>query len=144
MHVAYKPADGDAQSWDFDPRRIPASRAEMIETRFDGTFDEWVVGVQQGLMRARRVLLWHLLSARHPTLKIGDVPDFMAGELEVSYDVDELRPMRESIEQATMPESKRSAALAAIDRMLTEAMAREDAAAGKDPAASEHSLTSGG
>lgn len=144
MHVAYKPedpTDGEPREWKFDPSRIKASQAEVIENRFGENFDQWVAGVQSGNMRARRVLLWHLLTRDHATLRFEDTPDFYAGELEVSFDVAELVPIRERMAASNLPASKRDAALAAIDLEMTQAMERE---AGKAEAPANSSPTSPG
>jgi hypothetical protein len=68
MQVTYKPEDAEVGServWDFDPNRIRAARAEMIEKRYGQRYSEWIKNVQAGEVRARRVLLWHLLSLEH-------------------------------------------------------------------------------
>lgn len=124
MHITYSPEDGDRQEWDFNPDRVRQSVAEVIERRFGGTWDEFKAGIQSGASRARRALLWHLLSLQHPTLRYEDTPDFFAGELKVQYSVTELTELRELTLKANLPEDKREMALSAIDFEMTEAMAR--------------------
>jgi hypothetical protein len=131
LHVTYTPEDGDAQEWEFDPLRIRSSQAEMIESRFGENWEAWTAGVQSGNMKARRVLLWHLLSREHPTLRYEDVPDFYAGELVVQHSVAELTRLREPIETSNLPADKREIILAAFDREMTDAIAREEARPGK-------------
>jgi hypothetical protein len=117
MFVTYKPEDGsaEAQTWEFDSRKVRASRAEMIEKRAGENWEAWLMGVQQGNMRARRVLLWHLMSMPHPTMKFEDTPDFYAGELEVQHTKAELTAMRDRITSAGLPEDQVAQVLMAID-----------------------------
>lgn len=130
MYVIYEPedpADGDKCEWSFDLNRIKASRAEMIEKRFGENWDQWQVDVQSGNMKARRVLLWHLMSTDHPSLKYEDTPDFYAGEVTVEYSVAELQNINEKIQKASLPEDQKTQYAAAYDVAITEAMAREEA-----------------
>jgi hypothetical protein len=140
VHVTYKPEDGDQQEWTFDPLRIRASQAELIERRFGENWEAWTGGVQAGNMKARRVLLWHLLSREHPTLRYEDVPDFYAGELLVQHSVAELAEIRARVEKSSLPDDKREIVLAAFDREMTEAMAREDASPGKASSATSAAI----
>ena len=139
MHITYAPEDGDRQEWDFDAGRIRASVAEMIERRFGGNFDAWAAGVQSGSMKARRVLLWHLISLQHPGLRYEDVDDFFADELVVEYPVKELAEVRDRILKANLDEDRREMTLTALDIEMTKAMEREQ---GK--ATSPISATTGG
>lgn len=143
MYVTYAPEDGSPpREWDFDPGRIRASEAEVLERQFGGNWDEFQLGVQAGNMRARRVMLWHLIRRDHPTLRFDDAPDFFADELKVQFTSKELEPIRERLAKANMPAAQREQALTAVDLELTEAMAREERAGGK--ALSEISPTAGG
>ena len=126
MHISYKPDDGDEQEWDFDPGRVRASVAEMIERRFGENYDAWQAGIQSGNIKARRVMLWHLLTLEHPRLRFEDVPDFYADELRVQFSVAELTLIRDRLQRANLSEDKREQALAAIDLEMTEAMEREE------------------
>lgn len=126
MFVTYRPQEGDQRRWEFDPRKVRASKAEMIEKRFGEPWDAWQVAVQAGNMRARRVLLWHLLTVEHPTMRWEDTPDFLAGELLVQHSVAELREIRERIQKASVDDDRREQIMAALDTEITEAMAREE------------------
>lgn len=126
MFVTYRPEDGESQEWVFDPKRVKASQGEMIEKRFGGNFDQWLAALQQGNMKARRVLLWHLMSLSHPTLRYEDTPDFYAGELEVQYNVAELRELRDQVARNKQLDSEeRDLILGRIDAELEEAAERE-------------------
>jgi hypothetical protein len=145
MHVTYKPEDGDQVEWEFVPGRVRSSEMENMEGQFGGPWDELILGVQSGSVRARRVMLWHLIRRDHPTLRFADVPDFFADELLVQFSSKELGPMRDRILKAHMPADKREQVLTAIDLELTEAIGREEAAGvveGKAPSPS--SPTAGG
>jgi len=128
MHISYTPPpeEGDEQEWDFDPGRVRASVAEMIERRFGENYDAWQAGIQSGNIKARRVLLWHLLSLEHPRLRFEEVRDFYADEVKVQFSVAELTTIRDRLQRANLSEDKREQALAAIDLEMTEAMEREE------------------
>jgi len=128
MHISYTPPpeEGDEQEWDFDPGRVRASVAEMIERRFGENYDAWQAGIQSGNIKARRVLLWHLLSLEHPRLRFEEVRDFYADEVKVQFSVAELTAIRDRLQRANLSEDKREQALAAIDLEMTEAMEREE------------------
>lgn len=125
MLVTYTPESGDAQRWEFDPKRVRASEAEAIEKRAGENWDSWLFAVQAGSMRARRVLLWHLLRREHPSLRWEDTPDFYAGELLVEHTVAELTEIRDRVEAARLSADQREQALTALDVAITEAMARQ-------------------
>lgn len=125
MHVTFAPEDGDRQEWNFKPGRVRASEAQVIEKQFGGNWDEFAMGVQSGNIKARRVMLWHLLRLEHPMLRFQDVPDFFADELLVEFTVEELAPMRDRLQKATLPEDQRDQVLAALDLAMSEAMERE-------------------
>src|SRR5882757_2249763 len=100
MYVVYapeNPADGDRHEWSFSPGRVRADEAELLEKEFGGTWDEFQAGVQQGSMKARRVMLWHLLRLTHPGMNFRDVPNFISDELTVEYSVKELTKLREGV-----------------------------------------------
>lgn len=128
MRIAYtpkNPADGDAQVWTFDAGRIRASEAEQIEKRYGDRWETFLSDVKGGSMRARRVLLWHLLRTAHPGLKYEDVPDFYADELVCTYSYGELVAMRERILKANLDTDTREQVLTALDIEITDAMSVE-------------------
>lgn len=126
MQVTYKPEDHPDrnQTWEFDPQRVRQSRAEMIEKRFGGRYSEWVEGVQRADSRARRVLLWHLMSMDHHTLKLEDVPDFMMGELEVDYALADLQRIRLQVSESSMDDATKETALERLDLEIATRMGR--------------------
>lgn len=135
MKIIYTPADGDEQRWDWDPKAVRAKDAELIETKADATWDEFQMQLLSGRMRARRVLLWFLLRKAHPTLKLDDV-DFAAGELKAEHTVAELQELREGLEDAPqIPEDRREAALAILDKQIAAQLDEGDEPAGKAPSA---------
>ncbi|WIM97707.1 hypothetical protein ACTOB_001255 [Actinoplanes oblitus] len=125
MFVTYSPEDGDQQRWEFNPDRVRQSKAEMIEKRYGANWDQFRAGVQSGDSRARRVLLWHLMSMEHPAMRIEDVPDFCMGELKVEHSRGELVMLRDRLAKANIPESDREQMLTALDIEITDAMASE-------------------
>lgn len=121
MLVIYKPVDANGEEtgngWEkeFNPGRIKASRAEMIEKRYGQRYAEWVKEIQAGEAKARRVLVWHLLSATHPTFKMEDVPDFEFGELELDYSVADLQKLRNEVSESAMDDAAKSETLDRLD-----------------------------
>lgn len=131
MHVTYRPEDGDSQRWTFDPGRVRQSQAELIERRFGGNYDAWRAGVQSGDSKARRVLLWHLLTLQHHTMRVEDVPDFFMDELLVEHSVDELRTLKDRLAKANVDASTREQMETALDIEISEAIARGEQFEGK-------------
>jgi hypothetical protein len=144
MLVKYMPEDDPSKGWEkeFDPNRVKAGRAEMIERRYAQRYAVWVSEIQAGQVAARRVLMWHLLSLEHPQFKMEDVPDFMFGELELDYSVADLQKLRRDVEASAMDDAAKSETLERLDleianRLLkpTEELTAEDL--GKAEAPSE-------
>lgn len=127
MFVTYKPetADGDPQRWEFDPGRVRASEAEMIEKRYGDKWDQWRNDVRAGSAKARRVLLWHLLRQAHHTLRYEDVPDFLMDELLVEHSVGELVELRDRLMKANVSDTDREQLMTALNIEITEAAERE-------------------
>lgn len=132
MWVEYKPEDpavsGDGGRWKFDADRVLGAHAEMIERRFGETWEQFTAAVVQGSVKARRVLLWYFRMKEHPGYRLEDLPDFYVGELKVTYGVADLAGIKEGILKASWdtPEQKEQA-LTAVDLMLSEAIAEEEA-----------------
>jgi hypothetical protein len=128
MRVAYTPTDpaaGDPQTWTFDPGRIRASEAETIEKRYGDRWEAFLSDVKGGSIRARRVMLWHLLRTAHPALKYEDTPDFFADELVCTYSYAELVSMRDRVLKANLEADTREQVMTALDIEITEAMSIE-------------------
>jgi hypothetical protein len=125
VFVAYHPEGSEEPTkWTFVPGKVRNSRAAMIEKMYGkavgakATFEVWKLDVQQGSAAARQVLLWHLQSLDHHTLKLEDV-DFAEDELIVSFSRGELEDMREAILSAKrLDEAQREMMLATIDGQM--------------------------
>lgn len=127
MKVTYKPEDApkDHQEWDFDSKRIRTSAAIRLSEAYGGSgWDEFEMGVLAGDPKARRVLLWHLMTIDHPTLKLKDVPDFYTGEVETEQSSKELLEQYERVFKL-VPEGKREQFQHVFDVQLAEARERE-------------------
>jgi hypothetical protein len=152
MQVTYKPENEDGteragEGWvkEFNPQRVRQSRAEMIEKRYGQRYAVWVSEIQAGEAKARRILVWHLLSLEHPTYKMEDVPDFMFGELELDYSVSDLQKLRGQVAESSMDDAAKAETLDRLDmeiatRLLkpAEELTAEDLGKAEDP-----SVTSG-
>lgn len=124
MIVTFTPEDGDTQRFHFNPRKIKATQAEMIERRYGGRWNLWIDEVSLGSMTARRVLLWFLLQRQHPVFRWEDTPDFCMDELLVELDRDELTRARDAVAaRADLEDELRERALAAFDEQIEKAPA---------------------
>lgn len=129
MFITYQ-GDGDAEPtrFEFDPDDVTSREGQAIEKAMGGnapSFDMWLELLRAGNMRARTVLLWHLLKQAHPGLRMEDVPDFKRKHLVVEMSVAELRELRERVAKTKMDPSVREAFEAQFDRDIADAMERE-------------------
>jgi hypothetical protein len=82
MFVTFDKDDGSVpEIWEFDPNKVRASQAEMVEKRYGQPWDVFLRDLIKGSMLARRVLLWHLTRLSHHTLRFEDTPDFYAAKI---------------------------------------------------------------
>lgn len=134
MKVTYTPEDpavsGDGGKWAFDPNRVLGAHAEMIERRYGKTWEQFTLAVMQGSIKARRVLLWYFRMLQHPGYRLEDLPDFYTGELVVSFDTEEVARMRDTMSKTEFDtEEERDQMMTALDVMMSDAMAEEEAEA---------------
>lgn len=121
MIVTYTPEGQDAQQWEWEPNKVRAVEAELVEKRFGDNWEQFKVAVMQGSTKARRVLLWHLLKRAHATIRLEDV-DYATGELTVEMTKVELADMRAAIVKARgISDRDREQALTAIDVQMEDA-----------------------
>jgi hypothetical protein len=132
MFVTYDLEDGSPlRTWVFDPDDVDRRQGEDIEKAMGpiggapANFDTWLELVRGANMRARSVLLWHLLRLEHRSLAYKDAPNFKRRQLKVEMSVDELRELRERIAKTKMADEVREAFEAAFDRDIADAMERE-------------------
>src|SRR5262245_9669633 len=115
MIVRYSPDGGPAQTWEWDANRVRSRAAEDIERLYGGRWQAFPTDVLMGSMRARRILLWHLMRLEHPTVRLDDI-DFAAGELVVDFSDSELADVRAAVDSATdIDLDKRAQALRMLD-----------------------------
>lgn len=137
MIVTYSPEGEPEQRFEFIPRKVKSRVAEDIERRYGAGWSTWLNHVHEGMVSARRVLLWHLIKRTHPTLRWDDTPDFAIGELKVELSRDELVEMRERTAAKTDIDPEiRDMALEALDAQIAEAPTLDDEPEGKAPASS--------
>lgn len=129
MFITYSPGKGDRQTWDFDPGEVRASMAEMIEKRYGKPFEQWFNDVRVGSMKARRVLLWHLICRTGHALPYDDTPDFLAKEVTVEQSVSEIEVLLESVGKMKLTDEERNQAESQLSIAMVEAREREQAAA---------------
>lgn len=143
MIIKFAAENQDPRTWEFVPRKVRQSAAEMIEKRAGCGFNEWVLQVQQGHARAWKVLIWHLLCREtNYAVRWEDVPDFAMGEVDVELDLAEWIQTREVA--ATSPaigDVDREAALAQIDAQIEKCLAAGQVVEGKASSSSSDSTT---
>lgn len=143
MRVIYTPenkADGDPHDWLFDAKRVRSTEVERIEDLFGQTWPAFVSAVQAQGAKALRLLLWHLMRRDHPdqNIKIGDVPDFFIGEIELEASSSEIRDAMKKIESSSQfTGEERIQALAQGEIELAAALEREAGVAARAAAPSE-------
>lgn len=146
MYVTYTPDGGEPQRWEFRPGRVRASRAAMLERRYSKlaggdtkTWDQFKADIQRGSADARRVLLWHLISMDHPTVRIEDV-DPTEDELLVEHSRTELAELRAEVARTkAIDDEQREMILTRLDEEIATA---PDDDAGKAPSTTSETGTS--
>lgn len=119
--------DGDEsgkQKWEFRPGKVRSSRAAMMEKllrKLGGeprTYEQFKADVVTGSSVARRVMLWHLLSLEHPTIRVEDV-DPLDEEVLVEHSKQELADLRASLEKSnTLDEATKALMLEQVDLQI--------------------------
>lgn len=129
MFVTWKPdEESEARTFDFDPDDVTRKEGEAIEKAMGGqmpSFEMWLAAVQAGNMKARTILLWHLLKQEHRGMQLNDVPDFRRRQLKVEMSARELIQLRDKIGKTKMDDATREAFQAQFDADIAEAMERE-------------------
>lgn len=126
MYVEWDPEDGsDKQTWTFDPKDVLRKEATDIERQYGEAWDNWINGLRLGEIKARSILLWHMLRQVHPKLRFEDVPDFRVRQLTVHMGVNELTDLLKRMARMKLTDETREAATAAIEADIKEAMERE-------------------
>jgi hypothetical protein len=143
MFVTYKPPvqDGEEveeQRWAFIPEEVNSFDAEAIEMATGWTYEEFLMYVQKGSMKARRTLLWILLRNIHRGLALRDV-HISKSQLSVDYDKAEYAEIIKSIQEA--PEQPGVNKEAIIDNLTAE---MDRAPEPPDGMGKAHSVTGGG
>jgi hypothetical protein len=117
MLVKYRP-EGDPsanKTWEFHPEKVRRNRAEMIEKRYGARYPVWAKEIQAGEVKARAVLLWHLMNLDVPQFRWEDVPDFAFGELEVDYGIPDLQKLRRDVDESAMDDTTTAETLNRLD-----------------------------
>ncbi len=131
MLVTYSPEGGEVQRWEFDPGRVRQTEAVIIEKQYGENWEKFCADVQAGSIKARRVMLWHLIRREHHTLKFEDTPDFFTSELVVEHTAAELTAMRDKESKAGLPMADLEQALAVLDAEIAAAEVRDGELLGK-------------
>lgn len=122
MIVTFKPDEGEARVWDYQPDRLMYPEAEEIERltgmAYEGDFQQAIL---QGSARARRALAFVFEKRVHPSLAWKSFGNFPAGAIKVEYDRSELARFREALASAPMTDEERQQASDALDVLEVDA-----------------------
>lgn len=124
MYLIYTPADGDAQRWRYQPRKLMTAERETLERVTDRHFAQFTQDVLAGNALCRRALLWVFLKRQHPTLRFADV-DFAWDELRLEFSRQEIQLQLERLED-TLAGAELVAARAQIEGELVDAIDEAD------------------
>jgi hypothetical protein len=126
MDVTFDPEDGsEPRTWVFDTEDLLKSEAKLIEKAYGSSLEEWMNLLRIRNIKAREVLLWHLLCREHPKLKFEDTPDFRMRQLKVEMSSAELKDVYDQMSRTKMPDEMREMFEAAFQRDYQDALARE-------------------
>lgn len=126
MQVTWDPRNGDPeQTWTFDPEEVEVDQAKLVEKHYGGTYDQWVAGLQTGEINARQVLLWHMLTQVHPSLRFDALPKFRVKQLKVEMGVAELEKLWARVQRMKLSPDKKDAFQSAFEADLQDALDRE-------------------
>ncbi len=131
MIVTYTPKGQESQRFDYDAEEVRAKDAEKMEAASGIPWESFGLLAMQGSMKARRVLLWHLLRQQHATLRLDDV-DFASKEMKIEFNAKEYREFRDAVvrNKDGLPVEQRENLLARIDDEIA-TLEAEEAAEGK-------------
>lgn len=90
MKFVYAPEGADPREWDFEPNKIPAKDAELIERRTGMHFGDWLDAVNAGSMLAYHALLFIYMRRDNQALQ-WDQLDFNFSEVGIKLSDDEVR-----------------------------------------------------
>lgn len=117
MIVTFTPTEGDSRVYEFKPREVLNSDAEMLERLSGVNYQQFVQRLTAGNAAARRAVVYMLERRAHPTLK-WDAFDFPYGAVEVEYDRDEYAAMREAIEaDKSLDDEARASVVASLTEL---------------------------
>lgn len=129
MFVTWDPEDGSTpRVWEFKEDDVLKSEAIAIEKAMGGpqaSYEMWFAQMRSGNMKARGILLWHLMRQEHRGLKYEDTPDFRKRQLKVEMSVVELRELKAQMGSTKMDEATKEMFDAQFDRDIRAAMERE-------------------
>ena len=127
MFVTFDKEDGTPpQEWVFDPEDVLSSEAKAIEKAYGGSWEQWINGLRMMEVKARIILLWHLIRQEHKSMRFEDTPDFRMRQVQVQMSVAELRALYERMAGSIRDEDIRDAFEAAFQRDIRDAMKREN------------------
>jgi len=127
MYVAWDPeTEGEEKKeWNFDPDDVPRRDAMLIEKHYDGSWDQWVMGLQMGKIDARSVLLWYMIYLHHPKYRFDDLPNFRVRQLIVQMGVAELKRLFKQASRLKLTPDQREAFEAQMIEDVHDALLRE-------------------
>jgi hypothetical protein len=128
MLVTFQPEGQEKPSeWQFRPQEVMQSQAEMIEKRSGMSFPEWTEALGKGNSKARKVLLWHLMTRDGQPVRIEEIPDFRYADLKVDPSLDEMQDIRETVlSSKDISDEDRATALEAVDAQIKKLTGKDE------------------
>lgn len=120
MFIDYTPEGQATQRLEFKPGRVKLSEQSRIERLYSSeagqkvSFLQFVLDVRGMHATALRVLLFTLLRRQHPQFRFEDV-DPVGDEVVILYHQEELRELRDRMQQFLPDGDEKTAALADLD-----------------------------
>lgn len=100
MYLTYCPEGNDEpQEFVFNPDNINTFDAEAIESATAWTWEEFMMNLRKGSVKARRVLLWVFLRRVHRGLQLRDV-NFKNKEVKLEFDASEMATLMDAVKES--------------------------------------------
>jgi hypothetical protein len=96
MLLVFSPEDGGKQEFVFNPFELLSIEAELVEELGPwDSYDEFLLRLRKGNVRAKRALLWIMLKRQNPRLRFPELV-VKVNELDLQPDQDEIRAALDS------------------------------------------------
>jgi hypothetical protein len=121
MYLTYQPEGNEPEEFIFNPNDFNTFDSEAVESATGWTWDEFLMNLRKGSVKARRTLLWTFLRRVHRGLQLRDV-QFKNSEVKLEYDQEEMREIVQSVKEAPeQPGVDKETLLAGLEHEIAKA-----------------------